>query len=193
MSRKTFLALTLFFLTASVVGQSGPPEMPHRVYGNITDQASSDPVEVNVSLRNGSTLASGSSSQNGFYDIRFTASEGNSVFLFVDDTNTSESVVYEAGSSQEINYAEDSFTDTLTQVPQKPEDGNDTEDNSTEEEDEEDTDTGSGGSSGGGGGGGSLPGFGEDNDTQDETDDQEDNSGGSLAPPSTKTIDVTLD
>ena len=195
MSRKTFLALILVFLTASVVGQSGTPDMPHRVYGNITDEGSGEPVEVNVSLRGENTVATGSSSSDGFYDLRFTASDGEEVFLFAQETNTSQSVVFESGSSQQVDYSGDFDTETVPEEPENPDEDNSTEDNNTEDDnnqDEEDTDTGGSGGSGGGGGG-SLPGFGEDNDTQNETDSEEDNSGGSLAPPNTKTIDVTLD
>jgi len=194
LSRKTCLALTLVFLTTSVAAQ---PDMPHRVYGNITDEVSGEPVEVNVSIRNSSVLASGSSSSDGFYDLRFTASEGEKVFLFAQNSNTSESTVFEAGSSEEINYAGDFDIDEIPEEPENPDDSNDTEDNNTEDDNtddqEDETDTGGSGSSGGGGGGGSLPGFGEDdNETQNESED-EGNDGGSLAPPNTKNIDVTLE
>ena len=180
-------------MTFSVVAQ---PELPHRVYGNITDEASGEPVEVDVSIRDEDTLASGASSSDGFYDIRFTASEGDEVFLFVQNTNTSKSLVFESGSSESIDYSGDFDLDSGPEEPTNPEDGNNTDgDNNTEENPEEnpEDETGSGSSGGSGGGGGALPGYG-DNDTDDSNETKDDEKdGGSLAPPNTKNIDVTLD
>lgn len=198
MIRKTvFLVFTAFILVSPLIAQ-GPPEVPHRVYGNITDEASGEPVEVDVSMRNDDTVASGTSSSDGFYDLRFTASEGEEFFLFAQDTNTSESINYESGASQDIDYAGD--FDTSSNPVDPPEDDNETEedpeDGQGDDSDQEDDSGGSGGS-GGGGGGGLPPGFGLDNDTQNDSENdtgEDDNSdGGSLAPPNTKNFDVALD
>ena len=172
--------------------------MPQRVYGNITDEASGEPLEVDVSVRNENTLASGTSSSDGFYDIRFMASEGDEVFLFVQNTNTSKSLVFESGSSESIDYAGEFDLDSEPEEPTNPENGNNTDgDNDTKEnpEDNPEDDTDSG-NTGGSGGGGALPGYG-DNDTDNSTDDNSENTsdnsdGGSLAPSNTKNIDVNL-
>ncbi|WP_414837728.1 hypothetical protein ACK3SF_05660 [Candidatus Nanosalina sp. VS9-1] len=163
--------------------------MPHRVYGEITEYSTGDPVEgLDVSFRTDNIVGETSTDSSGYYDVKISGESGEEAYMFVNGSNTSEFIDIVSGASENLDYA-GNFSESGA------EDGsNETEEDTGEnkEENEEETDSGSsgGGSSGGGGGGGFLPPE-DDNETQEN--DSENDSSGSLSPPNTKRITVTLD
>ena len=187
---KKFLAV-LIFLSAVVLTPfaSSQPELPHRVYGEITDSSNNSPVQgLDVTFQASDVLGQDSTDSEGFYDVKISGAEtGEEVYMFVEGENTSEYVVFERGSSEELDYS-GNFSSG-----QNDETNDGTENNTEEEENtgnqgsgnEEDSSSSSGG---GGGGGGYLPPQEDKNDTEEEND-----SSGGLAPPNTKRIQVKLD
>ncbi len=89
------------------------PEQPHRVYGEITDSDTGDPVEgLNVSFVGEEKLAETSTDEDGIYDARLEdGEEGEEAYLFIQDVNRSEYVTFESGSSERIDYQGDFDTD----------------------------------------------------------------------------------
>jgi PGF-pre-PGF domain-containing protein len=146
--RNLLLCLFFTFLVTNVSAQSTGPDLPHQVYGEITDFSGTEVPGIDVSFRlNGSTYGSGTTDSSGLYDVDISGpSLGETVFLFVNSSNTSKSVSFSAGSSERLDHAGDYLDDSGQQ------DQNDTG-----------GDDGSGGGTGGGGsgdaGGGGEGGF----------------------------------
>lgn len=152
---KKILGLSFLLVLFALAGLS-QPELPHRVYGNVTD--SGQPVEgVNVTFRDGEGIkAEGSTNQNGIYDVDINSAEDESVYLFLDSQNTSLHVNFTSGASEMLSYS-GTFSD-----------GSNNEDNTSEDDD---SDSGGGGSGGGSGGGGSAS-SGDGGIKQPDTDEQ---------------------
>lgn len=180
--------MTLIF-TVPVSASDKPPELPHRVYGEITDSGSSEPVEgLDVSFRDDSEVfGQASTDSDGFYDIRLSGPEkGDEVFLFIQDENRSEHISYTAGSSERIDYS----GDFNAEGSDEDEENNGSDDSESSDSDDDSSDDG-GTSGGGGGGGGVPPSYDEDGDEDEGEEGTEEDT--SLSAPNTKSFDIELD
>ena len=127
----------LIFLSLSVLagGVSAQPELPHRVYGQVTDGGS--PVEgVNVTAS--CSDCSSVTGSDGFYDLDLTGSSysyGERVYILVSGQNSSRYVNFTSGASERMDFS-GSF------------------DSSGSQENDTGTSPGGGSTSGSGGGGG---------------------------------------
>lgn len=194
MSRR-FLASIVFLSTLFLVIPiaSSQPELPHRVYGEVTDSSNNSPIKgLDVNFQASEVLGQDSTDSEGFYDVKISGAEsGEEVYMFVEGENTSEHVVFERGASEELDYTGNfsSGQETDNETDTGDGSGNETDsgqDGSEEKDSEQEDDSGSSG--GGGGGGGFLPPEDDENDTEEEND-----SSGGLSPPNTKRVKVALD
>ena len=133
------LSIVSFFLfTSLVVGQS-PPDLPHRVYGEVSSFETDSPITgANITFRNssGNILATQNTTDTGFYDLNVELKDsGQRFFLFVDGVNTSESLNFSRGKSEALDCRFDSSSLSCVE--------------------NQDSDDGGSGGSGGGGSGGS--------------------------------------
>lgn len=98
------LAALLISIAASV---SGVPEIPHHVYGDISD--TDGPVnDINVSFyHDGSMIESTLTDSTGYYDIKIPYSsdyDGENLDVYTENINTGKDVTFSQGSSTEVNY-----------------------------------------------------------------------------------------
>ncbi|NMJ77334.1 hypothetical protein GLU64_02905 [Nanohaloarchaea archaeon] len=178
---KALILVALLSLTGLAVSQ---PNLPHRIYGEISSFETGSPITgANITFRNssGSILATQSTTDTGFYDLNVELKDsGQRFFLFVDGVNTSESLRFSRGSSEALNCRFDSSSSSCVEnqnsddTDQKEDDQNqdlNDEQNSDDQESGGGSTGGSGGGSGGGGsGGGGSPSGGFGGTGQDEQD-----------------------
>lgn len=103
-SRYILLAALLISTVASV---SAVPEIPHHVYGDITD--TDGPVnDINVSFyHDGSVVSSTLTDSTGYYDIKIPYDsnyDGETLDVYTEDINTGKDIIFSNGSSERINY-----------------------------------------------------------------------------------------
>ena len=161
---KAFKLLLIGLLALSFVAISvAQPTLPHRVYGEFTDDADGSEISgLNVSFNaSGSIVATQNTSSEGFYDLYIQGlSSGENVYLFADGSNTTEYVNFTNGSSTALNCRLNSSnlcvdtSDDDSNDKDEDDTGDDTNDNTNDDNNGDDN---GGGSTGGGGGGGSPP------------------------------------
>jgi hypothetical protein len=103
-SRYILLAALLISTATSV---SAVPEIPHHVYGDITD--TDGPVnDINVSFYNdGSVVSSTLTDSTGYYDIKIPYDsnyDGETLDVYTEDINTGKDVTFSQGSSDKVDY-----------------------------------------------------------------------------------------
>jgi PGF-pre-PGF domain-containing protein len=115
MRRFLIVALAAGFLIGPAAAQI--PELPHRVYGDITDGG--DGVEdLNVDFRqnSGNVVARDVTDSDGFYDVNIRdknisdSGDGDFLYMHVEGSNTSKYVNFTAGESERIDYSGDFLT-----------------------------------------------------------------------------------
>ena len=98
------LILGLVLMTGSGLAV---PEMPHHVYGNITD-VDGPTNDINVSFRyNGNTVESMLTDSNGYYDLQIPFDsnyEGSEINLFAEGSDTGKSITFEQGASDRLDH-----------------------------------------------------------------------------------------
>jgi len=148
----------LIFISLSVA----QPSLPHRVYGEFTDDSDGSQISgLNVTFNaSGNIVATQNTSSEGFYDLYIQGlSSGENVYLFADGSNTTEYVNFMNGSSTALNCrlnSSDLCVDTSGDDSEGTENDDNTDDTNNDNNNDDDP-GGSGGSPGGGGGGGSAP------------------------------------
>jgi len=107
--------ITLVLLTTSA---AAIPDMPHHVYGDITDTDGPED-SINVSFYyNGDLVDSTLTDSTGSYDTKIPYSsnyDGNQLDMYTEDINTGKTMVFEQGASEQVDYEgrniiRDSFT-----------------------------------------------------------------------------------
>jgi hypothetical protein len=179
-----YLSIVSFFLFTSLVAGQSPPDLPHRIYGEVSDFETGSPITgANITFRNssGGILATQNTTDTGFYDLNVELKDsGQRFFLFVDGVNTSESLKFSRGSSEALDCRFDSSSSSC--VENQDSDDTDQEDDQTQDQnDEQNSDNqesggeSTGGSGGGSSGGGGSPsgGFGGTGQEQDKSPENE--------------------
>jgi len=183
---KALILVALLSLTGLAVSQ---PNLPHRIYGEVSNFETGSPITgANITFRNssGSILATQNTSDTGFYDLNVELKDsGQRFFLFVDGVNTSESLNFSRGSSEALNCRFDSSPSSCIEIQDSDDTNQEEDDQNQDQNDEQNPDdqesgggstggsgggsSGGGGSGGGSGGGGSPSGgFGGTGQEQDE-------------------------
>jgi hypothetical protein len=185
---KALILVALLSLTGLAVSQ---PNLPHRIYGEVSSFETDSPITgANITFRNssGSILATQNTTDTGFYDLNVELKDsGQRFFLFVDGVNTSELLKFSRGSSEALDCRFDSSSSSCVEN-QDSDDTDQEDDQNQDQNDEQNSDDqesdggstggsggGSSGSSGGSGGGGSPSGGfgGAEQDEQDEPPENE--------------------
>ncbi|MFB6204878.1 MAG: PGF-pre-PGF domain-containing protein [Candidatus Nanohaloarchaea archaeon] len=98
---KLLLATALILAPSLAAAQPAPPQ---NVYGNVTFENSQDPVaDANVTVvdENGNVDGYGLTDSDGYYDFNFYGS--GTYYVFVEGWNSSKTLEYTSGGSEEIN------------------------------------------------------------------------------------------
>ena len=104
--KKALLVISLL-ITLSSFSLAPPPDLPHRVYGNISD---TDGPEGFLGLdfhHNNSSVKSTTSEADGGYSIKIpynTTYEDKKIELYIDDKSTGKSINFSSGTSEKLNY-----------------------------------------------------------------------------------------
>jgi hypothetical protein len=155
---KKVLIVVVMLLIPAV---TGTPGMPHRVFGEITqDGEPVDDVEIKF-YYDGEEVADKETDSDGYYDLKIPYSDdydSEELVMHVNDTETDTSVEFEQGRSQELNLEGDFSQDN-------------TDSNNQNQGNQGSQDDGSG--SGGGGGGGLPSGLGSDDEDDNGTQDNQ--------------------
>ncbi|NMI89245.1 hypothetical protein GLU26_01935 [Nanohaloarchaea archaeon] len=184
---KALILVALLSLTGLAVSQ---PNLPHRIYGEVSSFETGSPITgANITFRNssGSILATQNTSDTGFYDLNVELKDsGQRFFLFVDGVNTSESLRFSRGSSEALVCRFDSSSLSCVEIQDSDDADQEEDDQNQDQNDEQSSDdqesgggssggSGGGSSGGGGSGGGGSPsgGFGGTGQEQDEPPENE--------------------
>ncbi len=185
---KALILVALLSLTGLAVSQ---PNLPHRIYGEVSDFETGSPITgANITFRNssGGILATQNTTDTGFYDLNVELKDsGQRFFLFVDGVNTSESLKFSRGSSEALDCRFDSSSSSCVENQDSDDTDQEEDDQNQDQNDEQNSDDqesgggssggsgggssgSSGGSGGGGSGGGGSPSGGFGGTGQDEQD-----------------------
>ena len=146
-SKQIYSALFLvsfFTMYISVAAAQEPPELPHRIYGEVSDFETNYPITgANITFRNssGSILATQNTSDTGFYDLNVELKDsGQRFFLFVDGVNTSESLNFSRGSSEALNCRFDSSPSSCIEIQDSDDTNQEDDDQNQDQNDEQNSD-----------------------------------------------------
>jgi PGF-pre-PGF domain-containing protein len=110
MRRFLIVALAAGFLIGPAAAQI--PELPHRVYGDITDNgAGVEDLNVDFRENSGNIVAKAVTDSGGFYDLDIIeknisdSGDGDFLYMHVEGSNTSKYVNFTAGESERIDHS----------------------------------------------------------------------------------------